>query len=982
MTHAQTFMSEIVVSRSTAAKFFRTDFHLHSPFSHDWMEAANPLLKRNTALPIQDETVMAYYDTCLKAGVELAAITDHMRYSFGVACAKYSRNLTTAPKVTFLPGIELTVLLDIPTVKDYKIHILAIFPENASHAIERIFAGQTFPSEDQRNGKEALKIGHFKELVQLIHENGGLAIAAHIYGVNGARAMYTSTAKFILEPLEDNQSSDYKELYARVGDEVKKVLGCFDALQVKATTDPVHFVDSNGDLPLALVLGIDAHDTDRIGRLESLTWVKMAECSFEGLSKAFMFPDTRIRYKENLPKSKPPRLLGLRIQGTKKSERTYFNKLVLGFSDNLTTIIGPRGSGKSAIIDAIRYLFGYNRTLAEIDKLKEQIVERQRHTLIESRIELLYETKDGALRILSATYDPSEEYVTKVFDTEGKELQIEDVEQCGDFPLNLYGWNELELLGEQPHSQRENLDKFIHDLKLLKDQREDIYDELEKNRIECMLRVQKLEEFFLEGRGKISLLRLAEYEAEFNKLNTKEMSGKFETLDDLSVKLQWLSGLEDTAKAFKDSAGRLDIKEKLEFQGQVISPALKGWMNAYLADELKWGQFKDTAIEKRNELVAQAQTIAERISNKRETMLSTKRDLEQQIGSELGTETAITAELRNNAKARLNKAQSEYASYQETYRLFNESHDKRNDLVSKLREVNQKIFATRDKHKSTIVERIKVIQDEQFKIDLVLKQGNDRSDLVEHLTNSSFKPDYAGKQFKSQGLPLVMASKWNPLDLADVFLKNMTKELSGEIKKIGDDGSEKKQAIDQTTSVSIVNQNCPFQEIESPKITRITKDRLERVFKIQEVRYDDEFYITLNGKSIQHCSPGQRCSAMLPIVTLTSEAPIVIDQPEDNLDNRLVSKAIFKILAKLKESRQIIIATHNPNIPVSGDAEQVLVLDSEGSVKTFGSIDSDPIVQDIIDLLEGGKEAFERRRRKYQKHLDQEPLFGSAIRKS
>ena len=109
---------------------------------------------------------------------------------------------------------------------------------------------------------------------------------------------------------------------------------------------------------------------------------------------------------------------------------------------------------------------------------------------------------------------------------------------------------------------------------------------------------------------------------------------------------------------------------------------------------------------------------------------------------------------------------------------------------------------------------------------------------------------------------------------------------------------------------------------------------------------------------------------MLPIVTLTSEAPIVIDQPEDNLDNRLVSRAIFKILSRLKETRQIIVATHNPNIPVSGDAELVTVLDAQGRVKTNASIDDDQIVQDIIDLLEGGKEAFEMRQKRYEKHLN------------
>ncbi len=138
---------------------------------------------------------------------------------------------------------------------------------------------------------------------------------------------------------------------------------------------------------------------------------------------------------------------------------------------------------------------------------------------------------------------------------------------------------------------------------------------------------------------------------------------------------------------------------------------------------------------------------------------------------------------------------------------------------------------------------------------------------------------------------------------------------------------------------------------------------------LQEVEYDDEFFITLGGKAIQHCSPGQRCSAMLPIVTLTSNAPIIIDQPEDNLDNRLVSRAIFKILAKLKESRQIIVATHNPNIPISGDAEQVIVFNPVGTIKDFGSIDESSIIQNIIELMEGGKEAFEKRRKKYRNYL-------------
>ena len=63
---------------------------------------------------------------------------------------------------------------------------------------------------------------------------------------------------------------------------------------------------------------------------------------------------------------------------------------------------------------------------------------------------------------------------------------------------------------------------------------------------------------------------------------------------------------------------------------------------------------------------------------------------------------------------------------------------------------------------------------------------------------------------------------------------------------------------------------------------------------------------------------------MLPLIVLSETTPLVIDQPEDNLDNRLVGEVIAGILASLKERRQVIAATHNPNIVVSGDAEQVI----------------------------------------------------------
>ena len=179
------------------------------------------------------------------------------------------------------------------------------------------------------------------------------------------------------------------------------------------------------------------------------------------------------------------RIHGVRIIGREDDEKSFFNNLTIGFSDNLTCLIGPRGSGKSAIIDAIRYAMGYNRTLGEIGRVRDQVLERQEHTLHASKIEILYEKTDTQKHKIVATFDAREPYATQVQDLDGNTLNIPDIEACNEYPLNLYGWNELELLGEDPRSQRDNLDRFIKVLTLLKNGRSRYYLELENNANAC-----------------------------------------------------------------------------------------------------------------------------------------------------------------------------------------------------------------------------------------------------------------------------------------------------------------------------------------------------------------------------------------------------------------------------------------------------------------------------------------------------------------
>ena len=113
-------------------------------------------------------------------------------------------------------------------------------------------------------------------------------------------------------------------------------------------------------------------------------------------------------------------------------------------------------------------------------------------------------------------------------------------------------------------------------------------------------------------------------------------------------------------------------------------------------------------------------------------------------------------------------------------------------------------------------------------------------------------------------------------------------------------------------------------------------------------------------------STGQKCTTILPILLLESHNPLLVDQPEDNLDNRYIYDTVVKAIHRVKQNRQIILITHNPNIPVLGEASAVYVLTSDGErarMANHGSVDD--CKTEIINLLEGGKEAFVRRKDRY-----------------
>ncbi|MBC9810831.1 AAA family ATPase, partial [Carnobacterium maltaromaticum] len=118
------------------------------------------------------------------------------------------------------------------------------------------------------------------------------------------------------------------------------------------------------------------------------------------------------------------------------------------------------------------------------------------------------------------------------------------------------------------------------------------------------------------------------------------------------------------------------------------------------------------------------------------------------------------------------------------------------------------------------------------------------------------------------------------------------------------------------------------------------------------------------GKPIIKQSNGQRASALVLFILSQKENNlIVIDQPEDDLDNQVIYNEIIKEIKSRKKDVQFIFATHNANIPVLGDSDQVIAVsydDKQVEVST-GSIDNKVIQSKVVNIMEGGREAFTKR---------------------
>ena len=578
-----------------------------------------------------------------------------------------------------LPGIETNISISQTT--DESIHFICIFKEGkSSEDIERIFQGASglLPYDDREvDTKVTIDISKF---VKSVHENDGICIASHVNDEKGLRnAFYDTDFKYVLlkkelknlenKKISDNlNNEDAKRLELiqkkcqKIVDQIQEkylvyvVENEIDAVQVQKSSDFQFYMEPHTQqlniARIAAILSTDAHCLDAIGWEQKVTYVKMEKCNFANLKAALYDPQTRIRYSDNVKTHNFPKIKGLIYLGEDGFFRPFSNdanQQVLGFADNLTCFIGGRGSGKSAAIDSLRYVFKDKKEIESLRKsLKEDVYARSDHTLKNTALYILMESSDGTEVVVNTFYQGWDLRSYESCFMDGSNAGI-DLSASTDYRVEIYGWSEIEDLGTDSVKQRELLDKFIPEIYQIKKDISEIKTNLETNRNDIIEASKELEGLIPGVKG------YSEAKAAFDRINTKEIKGRFEEIDSITEKQTRLKKLEDEIEDLKEQIDIGNVKIRLENiideTKKDLTGELKKWAEETLGKIFKAEEGMDV-LHKINELLSSLNDFFNNILQRTETE-ETKLDASiEELKTQLSAVEGVSVELLTTIEKR------------------------------------------------------------------------------------------------------------------------------------------------------------------------------------------------------------------------------------------------------------------------------------------------------------------------------------------
>ena len=719
---------------------------------------------------------------------------------------------------------------------------------------------------------------------------------------------------------------------------------------------------------LAFVSTSDAYCLEDLGR--RFTWIRMAEPSLEGLRQAFLDFEARIicDWDELLTHQPDPNIVGHAwIEKVTLSGRlgNSASPLSVTFDPRLNVIIGGRGSGKSTLVTAIRQLYGSTTTLPSgVKNETEQFI---RAVFNEAQVEGTHH-----LSISGETQ-------TARWDLESGSRTSHNGEDIPtSFPVRVIGQKELfeRVVNDpkDPYAASRNLLALVDEAlglaratptgaigfwnAVTAAENKWIAAVADRQDLEASLATRpQLEARVAELQHKIEALDAPQerQRREHNEQLLRERADLDASTEDLACVITSLRSQVDELIPEQPADGSrpaaspgslaahqqaLDgIRERLRANlHEAFGIAEKALAEVKIA--YQEGEWAEQVRQAEADTAAYQQKLAE---------LGVDPSMYAQLREDLRTATASLAELAARANQLDQKKTAEADAWSSLLQLHAQRRDKRNALLEQVAarsgSLRFEITPHRDAAawaedvRSLLNLRADAFVDDVPALARWLWEGNtdDLADRMATWRDALVANDYTAL---AKAVPAVRSAWWTKLRGLDRTIRARLAAL------IADDVVTMFFRRDQTPSGT----DADWQPVSSG-------------------------------------SPGQRSAAMLSFVLHHGTEPLVLDQPEDDLDTAWISTLIVRELRKSRWTRQIIVVTHNANIPVNGDAERVIVLHNTGdsiAVKTtpviaedgtrqdqphVGPIEIRRVREDIQDIMEGGVDAFIARERRYNNEL-------------
>lgn len=898
---------------SIGNRWWSVDFHCHTPASIDYGKGE----EQNTLSQI---TVKEYLKFYMDKNIDSIVVTDH---NSGEWIDKLKRAYIELESerpdyfrtLVIFPGVEITV--------NGNMHVLAVYPEHeGTSTIDSLLGAIHY--RGTKGDSDGCTEESFINVVDEIIKSGGIAIPAHC---NVSKGLFVECNGNTLE-----QNIRSKRIFAA-------------EITTSECDFPQLYIDNKTEW--CRVLGSDSHHpTGCEGQKfhgSHYTWVKMSKLTFDELKLSLQDGKMSVKCSDEVSEN-PNEFSQPMIQKIEVENAMYLGRnqrFELPFSPWLNSIIGGRGTGKSTIIEFIRTVFNRRNELPETLKADfEKYVDKHsgkasNGLMLDNTVLRAYYLKDNQKYKAEWSFKTNS---IQVFSFQDDNYVLTEGNIENRFPVRIYSQKQIFELARNPKAL----------LEIINDSDDISYEDW------CVEHKRLLNKYFTVN-SKIRELKVdingvstikGELEDINNKIQLFKKSEYSDVLEKYSKTRRWISEISKVNKYFDERIQKYrDVIENLD-NGAQLSLALD--IENEIEREIL--ELTNTLQQEDEKLCYILESQIEAVSQAKEIWFQKVK--ETQAVKEYNDIKAIYEQIQSTLQQAGVNNDNDYA----------ELVNKKEKLLIKLSKVDE------------ITKEITKLEDEKSELyRLILDRRKEitkrREDFVERVLSNN-------KYVRIKIIPF-----GDKEDISSSFRSMLGKDR-GFDQILGNDEEEgliaKKinlsntilegvEAVKQDIKAIYINEQVEGYDKRFCNVVQsLSEDVLDKVDTWFPEDSLEISYSQNNGrfKPIENASPGQKTATLLAFILSYGNEPLILDQPEDDLDNSLISELIVNNLREEKKRRQVIVVTHNANIVVNGDSDNVLVLHIARGLTQIAcrnGLQNLDIRTYVCDIMEGGKKAFEKR---------------------